>query len=397
MVALSEPYGLQPQARPIRVMLVDDSVVVRSLIGRWLSENGGFEVVAACRSATIALAILDEAQPDLVLLDIDMPDLDGLTALPRFLALNPHCAVVMLSGFAATQADIALRCVERGAADFMAKPGRTHEFVSSRDFERGLIQKLTALGREVVESGARRRPAIRPAPAPPPGFSASAPNIARFPIEAARNARPVPALPPLIRPARRPGLIVIGASTGGPSAVLALLEQIKPVIRRLPVVVVQHMPATFTPIFADHLTRQVGMDAHEIRDRELIVPGQIYIAPGGRHLQVAGQRGGIRAVLDDGPAINFCKPSVDVLFHSAAQMLGSAVIGVVLTGMGTDGASGAGAIHAAGGAVFAQDEASSVVWGMPGAVYRTGVCQGLGTVPELGRLVCQAVGVEPAP
>jgi two-component system chemotaxis response regulator CheB len=139
------------------------------------------------------------------------------------------------------------------------------------------------------------------------------------------------------------------------------------------------------------------VDAHEIRDRELLVPGQVYIAPGGRHLQVAGQRGGIRAVLDDGPAINFCKPSVDVLFHSAAQMLGSAVIGVVLTGMGTDGASGAGAIHAAGGAVFAQDEASSVVWGMPGAAYRTGACQGLGTVPELARLVCQAVGVEPTP
>ncbi len=392
MVAVSEPYGLQPQARPIRVMLVDDSVVVRSLIGRWLSENGGFEVVAACRSATIALAIFEDAQPDVVLLDIEMPDLDGLAALPRFLALGPHCAVVMLSSLASTQADIALRCVERGAADFIAKPGRTHEFVSSRDFEQALIQKLTALGLQIIESGARRRPATRSAPVPAPDPGAGATNVMRFPAAVPRPAVPPP---PAIRPARRPGLIVVGASTGGPSAVLALLEAIKPVIRRLPVVVVQHMPATFTPIFADHLTRQVGMDAHEIRDRELIVPGQVYIAPGGRHLQVAGQRGGIRAVLDDGPAINFCKPSVDVLFHSAAQMLGSAVIGVVLTGMGTDGASGAGAIHAAGGAVFAQDEASSVVWGMPGTVYRTGICQGIGTVPELGRLVCQAVGVEP--
>lgn len=286
MVALTEPYGLQPQQRAIRVMLVDDSVVVRSLVGRWLSEHGGFEVVAACRSATVALAILDEAQPDIVLLDIEMPDLDGLTALPRFLARTPHCAVVILSGLAASQADIALRCVERGAADFIAKPSHTHEFVSSRDFEQRLLLKLTALGRQVVESGAAQRRPVRPAPKaslspqPPAVQRTGAANVMRFPAQGTRATPPAPPVPPATRPSRRPGLIVVGASTGGPSAVLALLEDIKPVIRRLPIVIVQHMPASFTPIFADHLTRQTGMDAHEIRDRELIVPGQIYIAPG---------------------------------------------------------------------------------------------------------------------
>ncbi len=502
---LSAQGAPEPNAAPIKVMVVDDAVVVRGLISRWLIDEGGFDVVATCRGALQALEMLERAQPDVIVLDIEMPELDGLTALPLILASRPEVGIIVTSSLGATQADLTLRCLERGAMDFIAKPSSNRDVTTSSDFRREMVQRIAALGRRIqrrslgsanvspqlavssppaavrlvatsqpkapIESGSggsesppsnvvglngvipaevrspaevRQRPVFtlddirsrlllhprvstpdevsdRPMPIkelPPspsrlvarhatPVVPPSAPSPAPGPFIARNTPSPSrPVLPEADLPvsfleatqpkrsSRRPSILVIGASTGGPSAVLALLTEIKPVIRRIPVVVVQHMPAAFTPIFAEHVRRHIGMDAHEMHDRELVIPGSVYIAPGGRHLRLTGQRGGIRAGLADDAPVNFSKPSVDVLFESAAQTLGGAVIGVVLTGMGSDGAAGAAAIHAAGGCIFAQDEASSVVWGMPGAVYRTGVCQGVGTAPEIGAMVTRFIGLE---
>ena len=182
----------------------------------------------------------------------------------------------------------------------------------------------------------------------------------------ALKLRPLPLMPPRV--------LLIGASTGGPQALNRLLAQVGSVIDQAPVLVVQHMPPTFTTILAEHLTRAVGRPAHEAVDGEEVRAGQIYIAPGGRHMRVVRRDGNPTIAIEDGPLVNFCKPAVDPLFDSAAEIWGGKNLAVVLTGMGSDGTRGAANLVAAGGAVIAQDEESSVVWGMPGSVANAGLC-----------------------
>jgi two-component system, chemotaxis family, protein-glutamate methylesterase/glutaminase len=213
---------------------------------------------------------------------------------------------------------------------------------------------------KIVELGARRRRRRGPLPA---GYARPA-------------LRPATPQPIALRPFSiiSPRVLLIGASTGGPQALRALVAQLAGVCGRVPVLITQHMPPTFTTIMAEHLARVSGLPAHEPHDGEPVRPGTIYLAPGGRHMRVT-RRDGIPVVaLDDGPMVNFCRPAVDPLFGSAAQVWGAAALALVLTGMGADGAEGAAAIVRAGGSVVAQDEASSVVWGMPGAVARAGLC-----------------------
>jgi two-component system chemotaxis response regulator CheB len=167
---------------------------------------------------------------------------------------------------------------------------------------------------------------------------------------------------------------LIGSSTGGPQALIAVLSHLAPVVERVPVLITQHMPPTFTTILAEHIARASGKPAHEGIDGEPVLPGNIYIAPGGRHMQVVRQNGAPYIALDDGPLVNFCKPAVDPLFFSAAKVWGPSILAVILTGMGSDGSRGGGEIVRGGGSVIAQDEASSVVWGMPGAAAHAGIC-----------------------
>jgi two-component system chemotaxis response regulator CheB len=185
---------------------------------------------------------------------------------------------------------------------------------------------------------------------------------------------------------------LIGASTGGPQALNRCLAQLAGVIDHAPVLVVQHMPPTFTTILAEHLTRAVGRPAHEAIDGEEIRAGQIYVAPGGRHMRVARRDGNPTIALDDGPLINFCKPSVDPLFDSAAEVWGAKNLAIVLTGMGSDGTRGAATLTAAGGAVIAQDEETSVVWGMPGSVATAGLCSAVLPLDQIAPKVVQLFG-----
>jgi two-component system, chemotaxis family, protein-glutamate methylesterase/glutaminase len=331
-------------------MVVDDAVVVRGLVSRWIAEQPGLSVVASLRTGREAVDQLERADPDVVVLDIDMPELDGISALPLLLERRRDLVVIMASTLTRRNAEISLRALALGAADYVPKPDSNRGITTSPAFRRELIEKI-------VELGARRRrrrgeifarPGMRAAPAPPIAL------------------RPFSCVPPRV--------LLIGASTGGPQALRGLLSQIPAVYQRVPVLITQHMPPTFTMILAEHLARATGRPAREAQDGEPIRAGNIYLAPGGRHMQVRGQDRAPAIALDDGPLINFCRPAVDPLFGSAAQVWGAAALAVVLTGMGSDGARGAAAIVAAGGSVVAQDEASSVVWGMPGAVARAGLC-----------------------
>jgi len=349
-----------PAADPalLRVMAVDDAVVVRGLVSRWLAEQPGLAVVASLRTGRQAVDQLERADPDVVVLDIDMPELDGISALPLLLEKKRDLVVIMASTLTRRNAEISLKALALGAADYVPKPDTNRGITTSTAFRRELIEKIVELG------GRRRRRRGeawgRPAALPRPGL------------------RPVPAgaQPIALRPFSSipPRVLLVGASTGGPQALRNLIPQLASVCDRVPVLITQHMPPTFTTIMAEHLARASGRPAHEPHDGEPIRPGTIYLAPGGRHMQVE-RRGRLPVVaLDDGPLVNFCRPAVDPLFASAAQVWGGAVLALVLTGMGADGARGAATIAAAGGSVVAQDEASSVVWGMPGTVARAGLC-----------------------
>ncbi|WP_407526165.1 protein-glutamate methylesterase/protein-glutamine glutaminase [Methylobacterium oryzisoli] len=361
------PYGT-PRTR---VMVADDSAVVRGLVTRWL-EEAGCEVVATAANGRLAIEALDRAQPDIVLLDIEMPEIDGTQALPRLLAKRPGLQVVMMSTLTQRNAEISLRCLALGAIDYLPKPEGNRGVTTTAAFREDLIQKIRMLGQ------ARGAP-LRRAAAERPGL----PERAVAPVPAA----PRPAPPPLrARSARGvPRVLLIGASTGGPRAVGEVLEGIgAPTLKRLPILIVQHMPPVFTGVFAEHLGARVGLPAAEGKHGESLRPGTIYVAPGGRHMGLAGTGHDITIRLDDGPPVNFCRPAVDVLFRDAAQVFGAATLSVVLTGMGSDGTHGAKALVEAGGAMLVQDEASSTVWGMPGSIAKAGYAHEILALPAIG-------------
>jgi two-component system, chemotaxis family, protein-glutamate methylesterase/glutaminase len=366
------------QQEPLRVMVVDDSVVIRGMISRWLGSEPDMVVAASLRTGLDAVNQIERVNPDVAVLDIEMPDLDGISALPLLLAKKRNLIIIMASTLTRRNAEISFKALSLGASDYIPKPESTREPAAAETFRHDLVQKIRHLGAKV------RRAA--PASTLAPVF-----DRARDPIPRALQA-PVANLQVLRRSfsAQNPRVLLIGSSTGGPQALMTLVGEIGAVIDRFPVLITQHMPPTFTTILAEHLARASHRPAREAVDGEVVKAGQIYLAPGGRHMRVA--RHGTEAViiLDDGPPVNFCKPAVDPLFASATEVWQGAVLALVLTGMGSDGMRGGKEIVAAGGSVIAQDEASSVVWGMPGAAAHAGICAAvlpLGQIaPKLVRL-----------
>lgn len=354
---------------PIRVMVVDDAVVVRGLVSRWIDEEPDLKAVATARTGRDAVDQLLRANPDVVLLDIDMPDLDGLGALPLLLKKKRDLVVIMASTSTRRNAEVSLKALSLGAADYIPKPETNRDVTTSPSFRRDLIEKIRQLGRRRKNSvAARLRPALVPVALAKPKRAFAEPRSAAAMLGYANEIklRPFATTPPRV--------LLIGSSTGGPQVLTGLVSKIGPVIDRVPVLITQHMPPTFTTILAEHLARASERPAHEAADGEPIVPGTIYLAPGGHHMLVAGRNGLPVISLTDGPLVNFCRPAVDLLFSSAAQVWGGSVLAAILTGMGSDGTHGAEAVVAAGGSIIAQDEASSVVWGMPGAAANAGVC-----------------------
>jgi two-component system chemotaxis response regulator CheB len=357
-------------SRRIRVMLVDDAVVVRGLFARWVEAEPDLEVVATLRTGRDAVNQLERVDPDVVVLDVDMPELDGIAALPLLLEKKRDLVVIMASTLTRRNAEISLRALSLGAADYIPKPGSNREVSASTAFRRDLIEKIRQLGLRAkrLRHGIKAR-VSRPAK--------SAPSIVPATEEIAPlRLRQMPLTPPRV--------LVIGASTGGPQALNRLVVQIDTVIQRAPVLITQHMPPTFTAVLAEHLARVSKFPVREASDGEEVNAGAIYLAPGGKHMKVERRDGTAVIAIDDGPMVNFCKPAVDPLFASAAQVWGNKVLALVLTGMGSDGLAGAKEIVAAGGHVIAQDEETSVVWGMPGQVTNAGLCSAVLPLPEIG-------------
>jgi two-component system chemotaxis response regulator CheB len=383
VIAPSAGSAIAPD--PIRVMLVDDAVVVRGMISRWVEAEPDMQIVASLGSGRDAIEQIERRNPDVVILDVTMPDLDGITVLPRLLAKKSDLVVIMASTLTRRNAEISLRALSLGAADYIPKPETSREVTSSSSFRRELVDKIRALGSRrkrrssaptAVTPGTAARIGPRPGRAPP--------DVAKIGIDTAESGSIV--LRPL--PLVAPRVLLMGSSTGGPQALNAILAVVGAVVDRVPVLITQHMPPTFTPILAEHLTRASGRPAAEAADGEPVCAGRIYVAPGGRHMRLERRDGEPTITLDDGPAVHFCKPAVDPLFSSAAAVWGAAVLAVVLTGMGQDGARGAAAVVAAGGGVIVQDEATSVVWGMPGTVAQAGHASAVLPLDQIGpRLV----------
>ena len=329
-------------------MVVDDSVVIRGLISRWIEAEPDMMVAASLRTGLDAVSQVERANPDVVVLDIVMPGLDGISALPQLLAKKPDLIIIMASTLTRRNAEISFKAMSLGAADYIPKPESTREIAAADIFKHDLIQKIRNLAAK------RRRPA--------PSLAQAAPA----PAQPAPALRPFSLLPPRV--------LLIGSSTGGPQALMTLVAGIGPVIDTVPVLITQHMPPTFTTILAEHLARAAGRPVQEGVHEEAVKPGRIYIAPGGRHMRVVRKGMGGAIALDDGPPVNFCNPAVDPLFTSAIDIWQGGILAVILTGMGSDGMRGGKQIVAAGGSVIAQDEASSVVWGMPGAAAQAGIC-----------------------
>jgi two-component system, chemotaxis family, protein-glutamate methylesterase/glutaminase len=340
-------------------MVVDDSVVIRGLISRWVNAEPDMEVAASLRTGLDAVNQLDRIKPDIAVLDIEMPELDGISALPQLLAKKRDLIIIMASTLTLRNAEISLKALSLGASDYIPKPESTREAGAAETFHHDLIQKIRAFGAKIR----RAAPVIAG-----PSLGPALPGV---------SARPAAAHPLLMKRAfglQTPRVLVIGSSTGGPQALITLVTELGPVIDRCPVLITQHMPPTFTTILAEHLARSSRRPAHEGIEGEPVKPGHIYLAPGGRHMRVVRRGAETVIALDDGPAVNFCKPAVDPLFTSAIEAWQGGVLAVILTGMGSDGMRGGKEIVAAGGSVIAQDEASSVVWGMPGAAANAGIC-----------------------
>ena len=381
------PKSPPATGRRIRVMIVDDAVVVRGLFTRWVEAEPDLELTASLRTGREAVNQIDRADPDVVVLDIDMPEMDGMAALPQLLARKSDLVVIMASTLTRRNAEISLRALSLGATDYIPKPDNHREVTTSAAFRRELIEKIRQLGLR-----ARR---FRPAPdnAAPALKPASRPIVPLSPMSP-RGIPHVPHPDVVLRamPVAPPRVLLIGASTGGPQALNTVLGNMPGVFDRVPVLITQHMPPTFTAILAEHLARLLNRPVHEAVHGEPVVPGGIYIAPGGKHMRVVSNNGNAGIALDDGPVVNFCKPSVDPLFSSAAEVWGPKALALVLTGMGSDGLQGAKAIVAAGGHVLAQDEATSVVWGMPGQVAHAGLASALLPVTEIAPKLVQLFG-----
>jgi two-component system, chemotaxis family, protein-glutamate methylesterase/glutaminase len=339
----SEPHA----ADAVRVMVCDDSAVIRGAVARMLDADPSVKVVARVSNGQLAIDELKRTPVDVLVLDIEMPVMDGLTALPLLLRADPGLKVIMASTLTTRGADIALRALRLGAADYVPKPSAV---TGDETFRRELVEKVKGLAR-------MRR----------------------------RVAQPVRDMVGLrLRPASivPPRLLAVGSSTGGPQALFTLVQGLGRTLN-VPVVLTQHMPATFTPILAEHITKLGGMPCAEAKDGETLSPGRIYLAPGDRHLLIGATHAGFQARVSSDPPENFCRPSVDPMLRSASAACDGRVLVAMLTGMGQDGLAGTRRVVDAGGSAVAQDEATSVVWGMPGAVAQAGLCHAVLALPRI--------------
>jgi len=371
---------------PIRVMVVDDSAVIRGLITRMLESDSDVDVVASVGNGQLAVNSLERNPVDVIILDIEMPVMDGLTALPKLIAVDKSVKIIMASTLTARNAEVSIKALSMGATDYVPKPSTSREISGENDFRRDLLEKVKSLGamrrHEVGGTVSKRQ-----APAPSPSATAGA--------KPAEKSSEIPSKWELRDPSNvklreagkmKPDILAIGSSTGGPQALFEFLKGLQKSIN-IPVVITQHMPATFTTILAEHISRMSGWDCKEAKTGDRLEPGKILLAPGDYHMLIE-QKGTDRVVrITQDPPENFCRPAVDPMLRSVVKVFGPRVLTVILTGMGNDGEKGSKVVVDAGGTVISQDEKSSVVWGMPGAVATAGLCSAVLPLNELAGYV----------
>jgi two-component system chemotaxis response regulator CheB len=372
----------------IRVLVVDDAVVVRKVITETLRRDPDLEVVGVAANGRIALQKIPQVNPDLLTLDIEMPEMDGLATLREVRKLYPKLAVIMFSTLTAKGASATLDALTLGANDYVTKPANVGSVTEAMErLEQELIPKIKIHCRSLLagEVPGLGRDTFHRVPNCPSRLDGEIPR----PLASNGTAKPVPAppLPP------RPGpieIVCLGTSTGGPNALAEVFSQL-PGDLPVPIVIVQHMPPLFTAMLAERLSAHSSIPCHEGVAGQVLERGHAYIAPGGRHMEV--MRPGLRAILrlQDGPPENSCRPAVDVLFRSVAAHYGGAVLGVVMTGMGQDGLRGCELIREKRGHIVVQDEASSVVWGMPGYVARAGYADKTLPLPQIAGEITRRV------
>jgi two-component system chemotaxis response regulator CheB len=407
----------------IRILVVDDSVVIRKLVTSTLNEVGGMEVVATAATGRIALAKIDRYRPDIVILDVEMPEMDGIETLQQIRKLAPRLPVIMFSTRTERGTVATIEALTRGASDYVAKPSSMgNVLLAMARVREEMVPKI-----QVLTSGSRPG-AVRPPSAPlatlaqigatsPLGKTVPLATLRAAPLAPSTKTIPLPkmttqviARPQLTAP--NPGIVLdgpirlhratgprppveivaIGASTGGPNALVELLTQL-PEDFAVPIVIVQHMLATFTRHFAQRLAAQCRIKIVEATAGDALAPGHVYIARGDYHLLTERRMGRVILAMNQDPQENFCRPAVDVLFRSVAASHGARALAVVLTGMGHDGLVGCGAIRDAGGDVIVQDEQSSVVWGMPGFIARAGLASQVLALDQLAGELRRRVAV----
>ena len=348
-------------AQPVQVMIVDDSLTVRTILKRMVESDPALIVAATASSAETALAQLKTIKPDVILLDLEMPGMGGLKALPAILAVAPYVEVLVVSALTEEGAEATLAALAMGAADTLLKP-RPGEF--TEDYRSTLIARIRALGTKASASSGAKEPA-------------AAAGTARAPLGGAGTEFPK---------IKRPDIIAIGASTGGIHALGQFLAEVTSALTQ-PILITQHLPASFMPVFARQIAAAWGRHTVVASDGLVIAPGTIVVASGAGHLTIQRKGDELAVQISYAPTASGCRPSVDPMLASLAQTCGPRALAVILSGMGTDGLAGSRLLHDAGGTIFAQDPASSAVWGMPGAVARAGLARLLASPETLGQAV----------
>ncbi len=354
---------MKETAREIRILVVDDAVVMRKLITDVLSQDPGLKSVGSAPNGKIALAKIPLCNPDVITLDIEMPEMDGLEALKLIKERYPHIQVIMFSSLTERGATKTLEALSLGASDYLTKPATASLELSLERLREELVPKIKQFFASKAE--------IETPSVPAPDIRTSA-------------------YPRFQRKAGKPQVVAIGVSTGGPNA----LEQVLPSLSAdfpVPIVIVQHMPPMFTRLLAKSLNLHSQLEVREATDGEVLEPGVALIAPGDYHLTVQREDAGVVTRLNQETPQNYCRPAVDALFDSLAKVYGAEVLVVIMTGMGHDGLRGIQQLKEHGTYVIAQDEATSVVWGMPGVVVEGGLADAVLPVDQIAQEIKRLV------
>lgn len=357
----------QASAIPYRVVVIEDSAVIRGMMSRWLSEDDEFDVVARYGNATSTLKRIGDVETEVVVLDIESRSLNGMGLLSQLLERDPTLKIL-----AVATSERGAAMAKSKAADVIVRSAVTREVTTSTIFRRDFLELSRHLGQAYRRDNNELRSKERRAPKV---------NVKVTPARSIGGAGDAYTL---VQPSKvKPRILAVGSSTGGPKALYEVFSSLRGELK-VPVVITQHMPPMFTSILAEHLTKASGAVAKEGENGERVVAGTIYVAPGDMHMVLTGNEIDLRIELNQGPEENFCRPSVDPLFRSVAKIFGPSALCLILTGMGQDGCEGSKDIVKAGGTVVAQDEETSVVWGMPGAVAKAGLCADVLPLTRIG-------------